>query len=450
MARRRPNFATIPPPPQEGLTERELAFYTAVKQNIEMLTNARTAELYPSQSSERTERIERINTYRTGSGLESTSATPTPFEQRLLDLRNRLDELNAEALPELEAVLTDLNEVVLPALQTELDSVLPITEVKISSDAITAPKIAANAIIAGKIAANAIAANEIASDTITGNMIKADTVTAFNIEANTITGNEIFGETLSAIFTDTGTLTANLIQTEEAPAGRIEITNDATDPVYAIWGGEGATKTDEDGRFWVKHDGDAKFGGRVFSSQLEGPIMDAVPIDLTGETITNTSNTVYKTVADRYIEVPALIDRPRRPFVNLAVPVYYDTANPSTGAWVQAQVAIQASDGSWGSWLPIIQEYTVDTTTNGSTVIVAGGRSEIGYKGFRFRVLFKPINNGEGARTNRFTGMFMGLPAGNGYSAVRDSTSTVVSVSSPLQTDIYTPPDFDTGWEIEP
>lgn len=79
----------------------------------------------------------------------------------------------------------------LAQLQSEIDAILPITEVDISDDAITAPKIAANAVIAGKIAADAVTANEIAANTITANEIAADAVTANELAADSVTANKM-------------------------------------------------------------------------------------------------------------------------------------------------------------------------------------------------------------------------------------------------------------------
>jgi len=568
MARRRPNFAPIPPPPQEGLSERELAFYTAVKQNIEMLTSPR------SEFQAGTGGTTATTTTRNRVGTIGVTEPPQQFSS-LVTLSDFVDQLNVQ-IAELNQQLVTLNN--------DLDN-LVIDETKISDYSISTPKLQALSILAEKIAAGAITTNKIAAGAVTANKITVDE--------------------LAAISARTGTLTSDLIRT--APAGnRLELTSPEVDNTFAIWGGDtlsnrtgsitnavktsgqpvvitsenhsletgsnisitgvvgmtqlngngytitkidgdsfslngtssltfsayisgglwryntglitditnasparveseshslltgdiigildvggmeeinnklytitrinsdlftlnGVDSTDfveytsggvwykyakdaDNGRFWVKHNGDAKFAGRVFSKQLEGPLLDAVPINLSGTTVSNTSNTTYKTVADRYVEIPALIDRPRRPFISLAVPVFYGSP-ASTGAWLVAEIAIQADDGSWGSWLPVIQEYTVDTTTNGSVAIVSGGLLDTGNRGFRFRVQFKPINNGQEAITNRFTGIFLALPAGNGFTSVRESTGVDDVVSAPLPTEIYEPPDLDSGWLIEP
>lgn len=88
-----------------------------------------------------------------------------------------LDAATAQAAADaLQVDLDTLNDVTLPALQTELDGILPITETDIADDAITTPKIAANAVTANEIAANTITANEMAADSITANELTADAI----------------------------------------------------------------------------------------------------------------------------------------------------------------------------------------------------------------------------------------------------------------------------------
>lgn len=322
-----------------------------------------------------------------------------------------------------------------------------ITALEIAGNTITANNIAFGTITGDRIQGNTITANQIAANTITANNIAFGTITGDQIQANSITANEISAANLSAISTSTGDLFVDRIRTAEAPNQRIDITGPQVDSTFAIWSGSGPVKNINTATFAIEHDGDAKFGGRVRAAQLEGAIMDAVPIDLVGDLVENTSNVTYKTVADRIVEIPAVIERPRRPFVTLAVPIFGNPANDSNGAWVEAEVAIEDQFGNYGPWLPIIQEYTVDTTTIGSAVVVSGGRLETGNYGFRVRVRFRSFFSGEGTRTNRFTGVFMGLPAGNGLNIIKDSTGTTTSSESPLPDSIYEPPNFNTGWD---
>ena len=155
------------------------------------------------------------------------------FDERIGDLNTNLDqleidlnELNTVTLPalnedldQLEVDLNTLNTVTLPNLQSELDDILPITETKITDNAITAPKIASNAVIAGKIAANAVTANEIAANAVIANKIQAgaviagkigaDAVVANNIAADAVTTNKIQAGAVTAIKIDVDDLAAN-------------------------------------------------------------------------------------------------------------------------------------------------------------------------------------------------------------------------------------------------
>src|SRR5690625_4693429 len=77
------------------------------------------------------------------------------LEDDLADLNNVTIPNLQDELGNLEDDLDELNNVTLPNLQGELDDILPITEAKISDNAISAPKLQANSVIAGKIASNA-------------------------------------------------------------------------------------------------------------------------------------------------------------------------------------------------------------------------------------------------------------------------------------------------------
>lgn len=156
-------------------------------------------------------------------------------------------------ISELQDDLDTLENTTLPALQQELDDILPITETDISDNAISTPKLQANSIVAGKIAADAVTTNSIAAGSIISSKIGAGEIKAINIEAGAVTANKIDVGTLSAISTNTGTLTSNLIRTA-ASGQRLEITDPGTDPTYALWIGNG-TKNDGNSVFHVKHDG---------------------------------------------------------------------------------------------------------------------------------------------------------------------------------------------------
>jgi len=171
-------------------------------------------------------------------------------------------------LAELEADLATLENVTLPALQQELDDVLPITEVKISNDAISAPKLQANSVVAGKIATDAVTTNTIEAGAITSLKIGAGEIKAVNIEAGAVTANKIDVGNLSAISASTGTLTSNLIRTA-ATGQRLELTDSGTDATFAIWIGD-STKNDANGVFWVKHTGAAKIDGGTFNIGTRG------------------------------------------------------------------------------------------------------------------------------------------------------------------------------------
>src|SRR5690554_3551616 len=197
------------------------------------------------------------------------------LEQMLEELEEELDWLNDEALPELYGALDELNDVVLPALQDdlnnleddldelnnvtlpnlqdELDDILPITEAKISDNAISAPKLQANSVIAGKIAANAVTANTIAANAITANKIQAgavvagklaaDSVAANNIQTNAITANKILAgaitagkigaDAVSANNIQAGAITTNKIGAGQVTASRIDVDDLYTDNLTA-------------------------------------------------------------------------------------------------------------------------------------------------------------------------------------------------------------------------
>lgn len=566
MARRRPNFAPIPPPPQEGLSERELAFYTAVKQNIEMLTSPRSEFQAGTGGSTAT------TTTRNRVGTIGVTEPPQQFSS-LVTLSDFVDQLNVQ-IAELNQQLVTLNN--------DLDN-LVIDETKISDYSISTPKLQALSILAEKIAAGAITTNKIAAGAVTANKITVDE--------------------LAAISARTGTLTSDLIRT--APAGnRLELTSPEVDNTFAIWGGDtlsnrtgsitnavktsgqpvvitsenhsletgsnisitgvvgmtqlngngytitkidgdsfsldgtssltfsayisgglwryntglitditnanparveseshslltgdiigildvggmeeinnklytitrinsdlftlnGVDSTDfveytsggvwykyakdaDNGRFWVKHNGDAKFGGRIFANQLEGSILDAVPISVQGALTTSSTPGTWVTVGNRIVEIPALIQRPRRPFMTLSVNVF---GVGSDGAQIRGEIQFQNDDGTWpGTW-EVVDEGVVNTIGLGNVGCISGGSLNVGNRGFRIRVRFSVYTSGQTAEANEFTGLFMGLPAGNGVNILEDSNPSTVISTTPADTTILIPPNFDVGWLDEP
>src|SRR5690554_3366015 len=167
------------------------------------------------------------------------------LEQMLEELEEELDWLNDEALPELYGALDELNDVVLPALQDdlnnleddldelnnvtlpnlqdELDDILPITEAKISDNAISAPKLQANSVIAGKIATDAVTANTIAANAITANKIQAGAVVAGKLAADSVAANNIQTNAVTANKILAGAITTGKIGADAVTANKIDV-----------------------------------------------------------------------------------------------------------------------------------------------------------------------------------------------------------------------------------
>jgi hypothetical protein len=125
------------------------------------------------------------------------------------------------------------------------------------------------------------------------------------------------------------------------------------------------------------------------------------------------------------------------------------------GARARLQVIIQNSDGSWPSTWTSIGDGDITSAPSlsmnniGSTMPIAGGTSTFGTKGFRMRVQFAPITNGQTAQANVYNGIFFGLPAITGAVAVVESTGTPTSEGTPAGSPTQLePPNFDTGWPI--
>jgi methylthioribose-1-phosphate isomerase len=330
-----------------------------------------------------------------------------------------------------------------------------ITAGTISTDNMTAntingDRITTNTLNADRITAGTIGTDNMTANTINGDRIAANTLDAGKITANSITATQISGDKLDVLAAETGTLTSNLIRTA-ATGQRLEITDPGTDATFAIWGGSATSKTIANARFAIQHNGDAKFGGRIISSQLEGPLLDAVPFDLTSPTPSdNTSTTAWVTVGDRFLEFPETIDRPRRGFWSAKVPFFETPGQTSQGAEIRVQAIIQNSDGTWPTtWTTIVQEYTVNTDPIGNAAPISAGTATTGIKGFRFRVQFRALATGQSPRANRYSGMFLALPATTGFNVLEDSTGDPAGGgTAPADSNLLVPPNFGDGWDI--
>lgn len=100
------------------------------------------------------------------------------------------------------------------AAQSDVDAILPITETKISDNAITTPKINALAITAAKIAADAITAAKILAGSITGDRLTAGTITATQIAGGTITAAKIAAGTITATEIQAGAITGTKLSAD--------------------------------------------------------------------------------------------------------------------------------------------------------------------------------------------------------------------------------------------
>jgi hypothetical protein len=231
---------------------------------------------------------------------------------------------------------------------------LPITEVKIADDAISAPKLQANSVIAGKIATDAVTTNTIEAGSITSLKIGAGEIKAINIEAGAVTANKIDVGTLSAITTNTGTLTSNLIRTA-ATGQRLEITDPGTDNTYSIWIGD-STKNDANGVFWVKHNGDVKINRNVFGIGAV-PVRKTVTASLlTG--LTSNSNgliALFDQFPSNGQEVLLDVDHEFRASVSTTNPTSCPAPSNTTGT-----IAIQRSLDNGSTWSGNIDTATID------------------------------------------------------------------------------------------
>ena len=162
--------------------------------------------------------------------IETVNFELDQLELDLIDLDNSLTELNTVTLPalnddldQLETDLNTLNTVTIPNLQSELDDVLPITETKISDDAISTPKLQTNAIVAGKIAAGAITAIKIDTDAVTANKIQAGAIIAGKIGADAIVANNIQSDAITTNKIQAGAITTNKIGADQVTANKIDV-----------------------------------------------------------------------------------------------------------------------------------------------------------------------------------------------------------------------------------
>jgi hypothetical protein len=105
--------------------------------------------------------------------------------------------------------VTTLTSTTIPALQAEVDDILPIGTTDITDDAITTPKIATNAITAGKIQADAVTAVKILAGAVTTAKLDAGAVTAAKITAGTITATELATGAITTVKLAAGAVTAN-------------------------------------------------------------------------------------------------------------------------------------------------------------------------------------------------------------------------------------------------
>jgi len=113
-----------------------------------------------------------------------------------------------------------------------LDDVLPITETKISNDAISSPKIQANAITAGKILAGAIVAGKIATDAVTTNTIAAGAIVAAKISAGAVIAEKIATDAVTANKIQAGAVITNKLSAKAVTAAKIDVDDLAANSAF--------------------------------------------------------------------------------------------------------------------------------------------------------------------------------------------------------------------------
>jgi hypothetical protein len=147
---------------------------------------------------------------------------------------------NAQSAADAAQADADAAATAAAAAQAEVDAILPITETKISDNAITTPKINTGAITAAKIAADAVTASKILAGSITGDRLTAGTITATQLAAGAVTAAKIAAGTITANELATGAVTA-----DEIAAGAITASKLSADAITGktITGGLWRTAT---------------------------------------------------------------------------------------------------------------------------------------------------------------------------------------------------------------
>jgi len=131
---------------------------------------------------------------------------------------------NAETNKKFDAEIAELNDEVLPALQTdlqELEGKFPITATDISDNAITTPKILAGAITTEKMIVGSISGDRIAVNTLNADRIVANSITADKIGANQITAGKIAVDAVNAAAIQAGAIVADKIAANAVVSDKI-------------------------------------------------------------------------------------------------------------------------------------------------------------------------------------------------------------------------------------
>lgn len=123
----------------------------------------------------------------------------------------------------------------------------------IEARSIDADRLVSRSILAENIAANSITVNEIASSIQSDNYAAGSAGWKIN-KAGDVEFNEV---------TARGGLTTDI-----QPNYRVEVRPPSQDATYAIWAGSGATKSDSNAKFFIKHDGSAYFDGALVRGQI--------------------------------------------------------------------------------------------------------------------------------------------------------------------------------------
>lgn len=204
--------------------------------------------------------------------IDANAAEIVAAEQLISDAQTAIT--NAEGMiATLQGQMTDLNTALSTAqdditnlgtdlsnLDTEVGNILPITETKISDDAISSAKIQANAITAIKILAGAIITEKLAAGSVIAEKLSADSVTAIKIlagsiiteklatdsvtsdkiVANAITADKIIADAITAVKVAAGAITTDKLAADSVTADKI-----ITDAITAVKIAAGAITTDK-------------------------------------------------------------------------------------------------------------------------------------------------------------------------------------------------------------